>query len=69
MPSLHLDFAGTYPSQIERELAARLCHLPRAATRDATVFYSCALVFQRPSDAMARGAIACMRFCTTYMPT
>jgi phenylpyruvate tautomerase PptA (4-oxalocrotonate tautomerase family) len=27
MPYLHLDLAKTYPSQIKRELAVRLCHL------------------------------------------
>lgn len=27
MPYLHLDLAQTYPSEIKRELASRLCHL------------------------------------------
>ena len=27
IPYLHLDLAKTYPSQIKRELAVRLCHL------------------------------------------
>ena len=27
MPYMHLDLAQTYPSEIKRDLATRLCHL------------------------------------------